>query len=753
MMFRGLAATALVALAAPVCAQTALSGDPIRVSRISSPITIDGKLSEPAWEQATRITTWYETNPGDNIEPEYRNVGYLGYDDHAFYAAFEFEDPNPRAIRAPLGDHDHVNGSTTDYAGVILDTRNDGHSAVLLLASASGVEYDAVTDDQGSGEDSSPDFFWEAAAHINDHGWTLEIRIPFSSLRYHAGRGSADQGDNPKEWGILLYRNLPRAFRYQYFSAKLPRGGNCFICRANRLLGLDGLPGGGHVVAAPYVTAAGDQSTPDGPGTPLNDRFHSQIGADVKWTPNADNAIDLTAKPDFSQVESDTAQISANERFALSYPEKRPFFLEGVELLQTSIRAVYTRTITAPDWGARATGKVHGFSYTALATGDAGGGTAIVPGSSDSTLVDQPAASTVLIGRLKYAFGPNYVGLLTTDREMHDGQGYNRLIGPDFQWRPTADDSVTGQFLMTNTRTPVRPDLTESWDGRTLSGAGSSIVWNHNTRHLDNTAGYRDFDSGFRADAGFVPQVGYYAVNGGGGWTVRPVGLIRRERSFVNVERQVDHGGNLIQQTVEIGAGMDTRLSGFLQFRYLDDRVGTGGFVFPRRRFAYVVQVNPSRRFSQFSVDGTVGQEVDFDNNRLGRGATINTSTTLNPSDHLELAALWNVRWVDVQPAGPYQRLFDAQVARLRGTWSFNAHAFLRVISQYVSTTQDPSLYIATVAHRSADLTGSVLFAYKINWQSVLFIGYGDDRQLDDVHSLSPIQRQVFVKMSYAFQR
>jgi hypothetical protein len=396
---------------------------------------------------------------------------------------------------------------------------------------------------------------------------------------------------------------------------------------------------------------------------------------------------------------------------------------------------------------------VHGFSYTLLATGDAGGGTSIIPGPSESTLVDQPAGSTVLIGRMKYAFGRNYVGLLTTDREMRDGQGFNRLAGPDFQWRPTNDDSINGQFLLTGSQLPNRTDLDGSLDGRSLSGGASWLGWNHNTRHLDATGGYRDFASGFRADAGFVPQVGYRAANAGGGWTVRPSGLIRRERSFVNVERQADHNGGLIQQTVEIGAGMDTRLGGFLQFRYLDDRIGTGGFTFPRRRFAYAVSVNPSRHIAQIGVNGTVGEEVDFANSRPGRGSTINASATLNPSDHLELTGLWNVRWVDVQPAGPYQRLFDAQVSRLRATWSFNAHAFIRLIAQYVSTTQDPSLYIDTVDRRSADLTGSALFAYKINWQSVLFVGYGDDRQVDDTHGLTPVGRQLFVKISYAFQR
>jgi len=171
-----------------------------------------------------------------------KNIAYLAYDDRFFYAGFDFDDPDPGSIRAPYADHDNISGNFTDYAGVILDTRNDGHSAVLLLATPRGVQYDALTDD-ASEEDSSPDFFWDSAARITDHGWTLEIRVPFSSLRY----GSAD----PQRWGVLLYRNYPRDFRYQMFSTRLPRGGNCFVCRANTLVGLERLPAGGHVVVAP----------------------------------------------------------------------------------------------------------------------------------------------------------------------------------------------------------------------------------------------------------------------------------------------------------------------------------------------------------------------------------------------------------------------------------------------------------------------------------------------------------------------
>src|SRR5437868_7457183 len=134
-------AAAAVLRGSNAVAQTALSGDPIRISRAQGPITVDGQLNDEGWRNATHVDKWYETNPGDNIEPSVKSTGWITYDDRYFYAAFDFEDPNPRAIRSPYGDHDHINGNHTDYGGVILDTRNDGHSAVLLLATATGIQY------------------------------------------------------------------------------------------------------------------------------------------------------------------------------------------------------------------------------------------------------------------------------------------------------------------------------------------------------------------------------------------------------------------------------------------------------------------------------------------------------------------------------------------------------------------------------------------------------------------------------------
>ena len=741
-----MAAAQLAVGVAAAAAQSALSGETIRITRATGGITIDGDLSDEGWRGAARVTRWYETQPGDNTDPAVRNVGYLTYDDRFFYAAFEFDDPDPSRIRAPYADRDNIGNGYNDYGGVIVDAGNTGRTATFFVVTPHNIQYDSVTDD-ASGEDSSPDFFWESATKISDRGWTLEIRIPFSSLRYRQ--------TDPQTWRILLYRNYPRDYHYQFFSAQLPRGGNCFICRSNILVGLERLPAGGHLVAAPYVSASLDERPTGDLGSPLvADRVKPHAGIDVKYTPTADNAIDATVKPDFSQVESDVAQISANERFALFYPEKRPFFLEGVDLFQTPIQAVYTRTMTAPQWGGRLTGKSGGVRYTALVTADNGGGSVILPGPNESSLAPQDFASTVLVARAKREIGLSFVGLLLTDREGRGEPFHNRVIGPDFQWRASASDIVTGQWLLSHSQAPDRPDLADEWNGQSFGSHAALAQWDHNTTHYDASVQYKDVGSDFRADVGFVPQVGYRGGVGTTGWTFRPTGFVRRLRTFANLDYQEDRRGALISRSFFPGFGMDTRFNGFVQLRYIDDVIRAGPSPIGRRQFGFVAQFSPSRRVTKLAVDGTTGQEIDFDNGRPGTGTTLNLSAQLNPTDHLDLAIVQNQRWVNVDVDGTgSDRLFIARVSRLRSTYTFTSRLFVRGIAQYVSTDRTPALYTSVVAPHSATFSGQMLLAYKVNWQSVMFVGYGDDRELSDLERLERSARQFFVKVSYAFQR
>jgi hypothetical protein len=718
---------------------------PIVVHRAAGPIQVDGDLSDPGWQGAAVIDQFWETQPGDNIPPKVQTKAFIVYDEKYLYIGIDARDPEPSKIRAPYVDRDQVLG-TDDNIAIFLDTRNDRKSAIELRVNPRGIQADASWNDATFTEDFSPDWFYDTAARITATGWTAEFRIPFSSLRYPK--------HDPQTWGIQVWRNYPRDNRYFIHSNPVPRGSNCGLCHIRSITGLTGLPQGGHLVAAPYATAAQNAAPEADLGSRLhNDKVDADAGLDVKWTPGSNHAIDGTLNPDFSQIEADVAQIAVNQRFALFFPEKRPFFLEGVDLLETPIQAVYTRTITSPRWGLRSTGKLGDSAYTVLVTEDRGGGLVILPGPDFSAFAPQDFKSIVGIGRFRHDFGASFAGFLATDREVRGG-GYNRVLGPDFSWRPDVINQVKGQFLWSETQTPDRPDLSEAWNGDSLSGGAFDLRWDHTETAPEGTLRYREFGEGFRADDGFVPQVGLRRGDGYFGWKFFPEsGLVNLVRPQVNTFYSETRGGFLIERNTAPGIQLLGRRNflGDVELNLGSARIG--GQVFQRTNLFFQFQVDPSRRISRVEIDGNVGDEYDFDNARLGDGLRLATAITVKPTDHLALEFIGNRQTLDVTgDDGRKGRLFTAQIERLKATYTFSARAFLRLIGQWVETRRDPSLYRFEVARREGAFDGSALFGYKLNWQTVLFVGYGDSRALLENGSLARTGRQFFLKVSYAFQ-
>src|SRR5436190_16978388 len=293
-------ATALLAVSA--LADTPPPTAPITIHRLSGTITVDGDLSDSGWQNAAKFDQFYETSPGDNVPAKVKTTASISYDDRYFYIGVRCDDPHPERIRAPYVERDNVIG-TDDNIAVFLDTHNDKRTAMELRVNPRGIQGDGLFNDANGNEDFSPDFFYDTAAKIDAGGWSAEYRIPFSSLRYN---------DNPEQtWNILVWRNYPRDFRYAFQSAAVPRGSNCYICFMHPIVGLTGLPKAGHMVVAPYVTAQSTSRPEGGLGTPLErEPLKKDAGLDVKWTPTQNQAVDMTFNPDFSQIESDVAQIT-----------------------------------------------------------------------------------------------------------------------------------------------------------------------------------------------------------------------------------------------------------------------------------------------------------------------------------------------------------------------------------------------------------------------------------------------------------
>ena len=329
-------------------------------------------------------------------------------------------------------------------------------------------------------------------------------------------------------------------------------------------------------------------------------------------------------------------------------------------------------------------------------------------------------------------------------------------MGPDFNWRPRPADVITGQALWSDSHTPDRTDLAGEWDGRTLSDRALLLRGSHNTPRYDVFVQGQDLGPDFRADEGFIPQVGFREVYFEAGYTLRPKDkFLSRVRMFTVDWYDEDHTGTVLARRFSAGAGMDGRLNSFFRFELNHDDIKVGNQVFSRFRPYFTIQSSPGRILNSIAIETFVGDEIDFANGRKGSGATVIGSMTVRPDNHLELRANASGRWLNVDdPSLGSGRLFLAQVERLRVSYAFNARSFLRLIGQHVQTSRDSALYTFPVATKDASFTLSALFAYKLNWQTVFYLGYGDDRAFAvATDQMEPSGRQAFAKLSYALQR
>lgn len=736
MLRYALAATLL--LATPGVAQPVPGA--VEIRRASGPIVIDGELGAGEWDGAARVDRWFEIEPGDNVEPRVRTTAFLAYDDRFLYVAFALDDPDPSAIRAPYTDRDQI-GDGLDFAGIRLSPGHDRTTAVEFFSSPRGVQYDGIRSD-ATGEDDAPDFYWDAAARITARGWMLEIRVPFSSLRYSP--------DSVQSWGVQLIRNYPRDRHYRIASSPVPRGANCVVCSDPPLTGLRDLPDAAHLVVAPYTSAAITETPAPEDGVGDEREGDWQVGGDVKWTPSAHLALDATLNPDFSQIESDVAAITANERFAIFRPEKRPFFLEGKDLFGTPMRAIHTRVIASPRWGMRVTGSGGATAYTLLLADDRGGGTVILPGPNESERARAEFHSRNVIGRVRHDIGSSFLSVLLTSRQIRGG-GYNRVFGPDLLWRIGENDHIRAQLLVSDSETPARPDLAEEWDGRRLTSHAGQIEWSHSTRRVDAAMTLADLGDDFRADLGFVPQVGIRAASGSAGYTLRPEsGFFSKIRPNVNADYTAQRDGALVSRNVAPGVAAEGRWGSEVAISYSSERHRSGETTLPRNQWQVAVEAKPSRLLQKIKLKARQGSDVDFDHSRPGEGGGIETELQLRPSDRLELAFESDYRYLDVDAGG---RLFSARVERLKVTWNLSARSFVRLVGENARTDRTASLHARRVREHDGARTLSALYAYKVNWQTVLYAGYGDIEELNDRERFEPAVRSAFVKVSYAWQR
>lgn len=735
--------TTLTAALCPAGAQEPEGGgwpgrEEARVAPAASPIEVDGVLDEAAWESAARIEVTHEWLPRDNAPPPVATDCLVTFDDERLYVAFRAHDPEPERIRAYLADRDTP--FEDDAVGFYVDTFGDRRRAFHFRANALGVQLDAVASDVDDSEDFSWNAIWASAGRITEDGYQVEMAIPFEQLRFP--RASGEQ-----TWGFLAIRNYPRSVFHELRSTYEDKSLDCFVCQFDTVAGLAGMDPGHNLEVVPTVTAGRTESRP-AEGAPFETTDEeAEAGVSVRWglTPNV--ALNVAVNPDFSQVEADAAQLDVNERFALFFPERRPFFLEGADLFTTPLDVVFTRTVADPKYGLKLTGKEGRNAFGVFAAEDRLNNL-ILPGPdlSSFTSLDQDVRSGV--ARYRRDIGStSTLGVLYAGREA---EGYhNHVLGLDGTVRLSDSDTVRFQALGSDTE---YPDDLAAEEGLP-TGSFDDTAW-----RVDYTRAVREWlwfgrvsavGEDFRADSGFLPQVGYREA----------IGLVERtfwgepddwySRFLVQLDythRETEDGTRL-----EDGANLTLTYEGPLQSRVQvgirPNREGFLGQEFDNLRGDVRFGLRPSGRFGmELLVRG--GETIDFVNVRQADFLRIQPSFDFQVGRRLsgELEHVWERFEV---PAGEF---LEANLTQTTLVYHLNVRTFFRAILQYQDVERNLALYGPGVGlePEEEELFTQLLFSYKINPETVLFLGYSDLHEGRQGVDLQQRDRSLFLKVGYA---
>lgn len=729
--------TLLVCLAAPLFAAEKAS---YPIERLEKPIVVDGTIDDAEWANAKPVALPYETFPGDNIDARVKTETFLGYDDKNLYVGIRAYDPDVRALRAHLTDRDSA--FQDDFAGIAVDTFNDERRAFEFFVNPLGVQMDLTNNDVNGNEDASWDAIWASAGKVHAGRWEAEMKIPFSQIRFK-------QSDDVQTWGIDIVRIYPREQRYRIGLHKQDRNRSCYVCQMSKLTGFRNISPGRNVELSPTVTSQRTDARPN-LGSPLaSGSFDTEPGLTAKWGVTPNLTLNAAINPDFSQVEADSPQLDINNQFALFFNEKRPFFLEGADLFQTPFPIVYTRTIASPDVGVKLTGKEGRHGGGVFVAQDATTNL-LIPGSQGSALTSLDEKNLAAVLRYRYDVGKrSNVGALFTTRS--GGDYSNRVAGVDWNFRVSNADTVRGQLLTSNTE---YPSAIASRFGQqsSLSGQAGFARYYHSSRTWYWNASYEYAGDDFRADSGFVPQVGYGQAIAGLQRTWWPAKDKKTWWSRIMWGGDWDRttetkSGDQLEQEWEMWLGIGGPRQSFLNLDFGTRDRFYHGVAFNDEKFLNVyVETTPFKRL-YFSTELNAGSQIDFANTRPATRVRVAPSVRFKATRHLELRLSDQNERLYVDDG----RLYTADVAEFRAIYQFNVRMFVRAIVQYTDVERDPSLYKFAVDAHSQRLFPQLLFSYKVNPQTVLFVGYSSTRLANDTFDVTEADRTLFVKVGYAW--
>lgn len=704
-------------------------------------LEVDGRLDEPAWREAAVARLAWEWFPADNAAAPVETTCRLLAGPRALYVGCRAADPEPSAIRAHYTERDEAGGD--DQIVVLLDPAGTSRRGYRFAVTALGVQSDALYA-EGEGADPTWDATWPSAGHVTPDGYAVELAIPYRALRRPEGEGGLDSATAPRPWGLVIERSWPRNADVRIGSVPLDRDDNCLLCQAQPLAGLEDVPTGRGARLHPTLTATRSESDPAADGdTDAASASDVSAGVSARWSPSRSARLAVTLNPDFSQVEADAAEFEVNRRFALSFPEKRPFFLDDADFFDVSEDLLFTRSVVDPLAGAKLTWQRGDHAAGAFVTLDRVN-SRILPGNQGSERVSTARDVTGLVGRYRLDL-PNSssLGFLGTGRLA--GDYHNAVAAVDGTFRLGRSHRLS--LLLAGSHTDDEPEI-EAMTGRTggFTGARWNVRYDLDTNHWAVEADFRAFTGGHRSDAGLLQRVDLL------GPEFQVVGLIRPDAAewfdlmavIVEGQRLTDFDGNVIDEKFEIGAGWEGPLQAQVEASHEWRRNAFGDDLFALQVTEIEAELRPSGWLG-FDAALAVGDEIDAENARLGHGLQVGAGLQLLLGRGLRIALRQRLNRLSI-PAG---EVFRAWLSEGRFEYHFGLRLFLRTTLQYRRIERNPALWIEPVEPESNRLFARVLLSYELSPQTVVYAGYSGTTTDFDGLELSPQQRSVFLKLGY----
>ncbi len=745
----GLVALALSCVAVPAFAD----GRPtVPAVKIEGEIRIDGIMDEPEWAAATPITGFRLIEVREGQMPSESTEVRILYDSERIYVGIWCGNRGPGAIRSSLAPRDE--NLDDDQIAVHFDTYRDRRRAYIFGVNADGVQMDGILD--GDEPDFSWDAVWDAEAKRVMGGWTAEMAIPVREMRFPADGGGA--------WGIWFRRQITKNDEVCSWPLWRQEDQGAIMLQAADLTGIHGLVGSGGLEVQPYASVTRDEQRGPrfGPSGPLgglsrwSGDYESNAGLDLKYGLTSTLVANGTFNPDYSQVEADALQIDTNRRFALFYPEKRPFFLEGAEIFNTRLDLVYTRRIADPDAGFKITGKQGRVRVGAIAAYDAGGGSLAGTGA----LGHEPVSREGFVGIARTTFDigdDSNIGLLYTDRRSRDRidgvftdaltpgllpqGGANQVVALDGRWRITRPLFLESQVAWSHTRVDSSSDHQGDRIARRASfddaGYDARLRFADGVRDVSVYQSYLGPE--FRSETGFLERVDIRKSGFDSDFIARPENAwLRSWQPIFNAYVIHDHTGGIQEWYVSPMIDWEFQKSTHVHTMYVRSMERFFGNEFDLNTHILNFD-NWLFRQAEVSFYTTVGDGIFYEAGPAafkGWRENYTFEATLRPSPRMTSAVSVERSRFSRKFGG--EEIFDVWVMGANTTYQFTRELFARVYPQYNADDR----------HLDAD----VLIGYVLHPGTVIYAGYnGDFDRIDG--STQGTHRTWFVKASYRFVR